>query len=334
MDQDRFPAISHALTRLPSRRDVLRGLMGAGLAFGLARQSLPAAAKCVKLGRTCKTKRGKKRCCGGVTCQGKRCRCPADREPCDATCCAKGSVCDGGTCVACDVCRGGCTFTRVQAAVDATDPGGSIRLCPGAYREHVMISKNLVLLGVGKERTVLDGGGVMAPTGVLTIASGTTAEVRAVTVMGGNHSLGSGGGVVNGGTLTLDRVNVTANKAAEGAGIYTQAGGALILNGSRVSGNDAFYDGGGVYVQGGTVTLNASHVTGNETGSRGGGIYLQHHSLDSPAVALTASRVSGNTAGEGGGVYKSGGSITIEPGSVTGNTPNNCAGQAVGNCAN
>ena len=39
--------------------------------------------------------------------------------------------------------------------------------------------------------------------------------------------------------------------------------------------------------------------------------------------------MTGNTAASGGGIYHIGGAVSIPPGSVTGNTPNNCAGQAV-----
>jgi hypothetical protein len=55
MDQQRFAFLTRSLTNLPSRRDVLRGLVGAGL--GLATWRLPAqveAKKCIgRRRRTC-----------------------------------------------------------------------------------------------------------------------------------------------------------------------------------------------------------------------------------------------------------------------------------------
>jgi hypothetical protein len=70
MDQQQFPVVSRRLTRLPSRRDVLRGLARAGLALGVARWPEVAEAKkrkpkrrtglcrkngsaCAKPGKTC-----------------------------------------------------------------------------------------------------------------------------------------------------------------------------------------------------------------------------------------------------------------------------------------
>jgi hypothetical protein len=47
MDQHCFDALTRTITRTPSRRDVLRGLAGAGLSFGLGAPSLsePAGAR-------------------------------------------------------------------------------------------------------------------------------------------------------------------------------------------------------------------------------------------------------------------------------------------------
>lgn len=45
MKHDHPPAVPRPLTRLPSRREVLHGLTGAGLALGLARLPIAAAAK-------------------------------------------------------------------------------------------------------------------------------------------------------------------------------------------------------------------------------------------------------------------------------------------------
>lgn len=256
----------------------------------------------------------------------------------------------------CDVCPRGCDFRSVQTAIDAAKPGVAIRLCPGAYRGKISIAKNVTLLGTGRERTILDGEGVASSTAVLTIDSGATVTVRALTVTGGNG--GDGGGVVNEGTVTLDGVSVTANYANQGGGILNRVGGALTLTDCRVSGNEARSQGGGLFVFGDTVTLNGSHVTANETGHNGGGLLVLGGEvrlnesdvtgnkaieagseggglkiLDG-AVTLSGALVTGNTAAAGGGIYRVGGAVTINPDSVTGNTPNNCAGKAVDNCVN
>jgi hypothetical protein len=351
VDQHRFDIVPRSVRGVLPRRDVLRGLLGAGGGLAALRLSDAGAAK--------RKKRRKKRK------QAQRC----------------------------DVCRRGCRFASLQKAVDAAASGATIRLCPGSYPAPVTVAKNLTLRGAGVDRSILDGGGTDRATAVLTVASGATVVVRALTIRGGNGNE-NGGGIANEGALTLDGVRVTGNVAKQGGGIAHLAG-ELTLVDSRLSGNEATGSagqGGGLIVFGGTVTLNRSDVTANEApgvGGQGGGLYVlndaevrlnvSHVSENkathgggglfisngevtlndsqvteneaSPAnassegggikiiggtVTLSGSQVTGNTAANGGGIYNSAGdtAVTVEPGSVTGNTPNNCAGQAVGNCVN
>jgi hypothetical protein len=315
VDQHRFDTLTRAASGAPSRRAVVRGLLGAGFGLGTLRLSDAAAAK-----------RKKKR--------------KKQKKP------------------TCDVCGSGCRFKSVQAAVDAAALGATIRLCPGTYREHVEVTKNLTLRGAGADRTFLDGGDTASPTAVLYVSDGAVVRVRDLTVRGGNSA--TGGGIDNeDGELTLERVRVTGNAGDEGAGIFTHPGATLRLIDSRVSGNDASGGGGGLWVEGGTVSLTRSQVTGNTAASSGAGLHINDGTvtLDGSqvtgneatgatsqgggfyvnigAVTLTGTPVTGNTAAAGGGIYRSGNAtVTVAPGSVTGNTPNNCAGNAVANCVN
>lgn len=51
------------------------------------------------------------------------------------------------------------TFTSIQAAVTAADPGSTIRVCPGTYREMVTVAKdNLRIVGTdGPEDVIVEG---------------------------------------------------------------------------------------------------------------------------------------------------------------------------------
>ena len=98
MDRINFSVLTHTLADLPSRRDVLRGLVGAGVGFGTARLPPPVEAKkkrkpgkpkpnafgCLNVGDFCQSA---SQCCSGI-CQGKKGkkRCKAH----DATSCAAG----------------------------------------------------------------------------------------------------------------------------------------------------------------------------------------------------------------------------------------------------
>src|SRR5215204_6012403 len=84
-----------------TRRGVLRAVAGtAAGAVLLGRLGIDdaAAAKCVAPGKKCKSKNGKKTCCGGAKCQGKKCTCPGDAIACGKNCCKPGQVCQGDTC--------------------------------------------------------------------------------------------------------------------------------------------------------------------------------------------------------------------------------------------
>ena len=107
-----------------------------------------------------------------------------------------------------------------------------------------------------------------------------------------------GGGIFNGGSLTLSnsgiRNNTTDLEAQSfGGGIYNN--GTLTLNNSVVSNNASLF-GGGIYNSSGIMTLNSTSVIGNK--GRGGGIEDFEGVL-----TLNNSTVSGN---DGVGIYTSG----------------------------
>ena len=86
MDQLRLSTLSRSLTAVPSRRDVLRGLVGAGIGLGIGRVPEVAEAKkkrkrkkqdkphkpnafgCLDVGDPCRTAG---QCCSGI-CEGNR----------------------------------------------------------------------------------------------------------------------------------------------------------------------------------------------------------------------------------------------------------------------
>jgi hypothetical protein len=78
MNQNRFATLTHTVTRVPSRRDLLRGLAATGLGLGTARLPRPVQAHtrpteeataltnqygCLNVGARCKRAR---QCCSGV----------------------------------------------------------------------------------------------------------------------------------------------------------------------------------------------------------------------------------------------------------------------------
>jgi hypothetical protein len=149
----------------------------------------------------------------------------------------------------------------------------------------------------------------VGPTGNLRLLSTTVSGGLA-----GDLSSGHGGGIYNGGTLTLTSSTVSGNTAGvHGGGLFN--GGTLSLTTySTVSGNTASSLGGGIY-NGGTLTTENTTVSDN-TASGGGGIY----SSVGNTLTLTRSTVSGNTAGRVGGGLFNNGTLTLTSSTVSGNS--------------
>lgn len=75
------------------------------------------------------------------------------------------------------VCPEGCDYSKIQAAIDAAQPGDTIEVQAGTYRENLVIQKPLALRGVGPDRVTIDGGAAGAEIPATTIeilASGVT----------------------------------------------------------------------------------------------------------------------------------------------------------------
>ena len=210
-----------------------------------------------------------------------------------------------------------CPHDNLQAAINAAAPGATIEVsgtCTGTFT----ITKDLTIQG--QPATTLDGGG----TGiVVTVDQGATAVLHSLTIQHGDGFIG--GGIFNGGAVTLEDSTVSGNTASgDGGGIYNNVG-TVTLEDSTVSGNTASEEGGGINNNGGTVTLEDSTVSGN-TAFLGGGI------ANGGAVTLKDSTVSGNTANdEGGGINNNSGTVTLEDSTVSGNTAHFGVGGGISN---
>ncbi|MHC5825944.1 MAG: choice-of-anchor Q domain-containing protein, partial [Nostoc sp.] len=139
----------------------------------------------------------------------------------------------------------------------------------------------------------------------------------------------SGGGIYNGGILSLTKSSVSDNTAtSSGGGIYN--GGILSLTKSSVSGNTATSIGGGIYSEDDLKVTNST--VSNNTANKGGGIYNGGTFVifSKGTGTLTNSTVSGNKALEdGGGIYNFS-SLNLIDSTITNNTADS-NGDGVGN---
>ena len=171
------------------------------------------------------------------------------------------------------------------------------------------LTSNMAIEGPGADRFTVrrDTGGDYR---IFFVGRASEVTISGITIANGNSRFSGGdslgGGIYNGGTLTLTNSTVSGNTGWDyGGGIYISDEGTLNVANSTVSGNtvrglEQYYgNGGGLFTStNGTVNVTNSTVSGNIATDIGGGIYAQGGSL----VQVTNSTVFGNT-GNGGGIY-------------------------------
>ena len=164
-------------------------------------------------------------------------------------------------------------------------------------------------------------GGPMAGAGG--ISNGGTATITASQVSGNTAPGGAGGGILNHGVLTLTGSKVTGNTApADSAGDQGMGGGIANINLGQVAPGA---------VNGGILTITFSQISRNTASGQGGGIIEATISANGTPAAggpltLKFSKVTGNKAGQGGGIFAVPGSpVTLKFTVVAKNIPDNCA---------
>jgi len=241
----------------------------------------------------------------------------------------------------------------LRAAIASASNGDAINFNLPAYPATITVlspltfGPSVTIAGPGASSLAIDGGNAVVD---LVVNAGATVAISGLTIQHGSSLLG--GGIFNGGTLTLTNVTVSNNTQGTqlGGGIFNS--GTLTLTSSTVSANSAGSAGvsvagapvtgetgfgGGIYNYGekggGKLTLTNSTVSGNSanqglTGyASGGGIYN-----DQGQVTLTNSTVTNNTAvgdlsGMGGGIYGNSGTMTVTNSTISGNS---AAGEGAG----
>src|SRR6476661_376078 len=97
-----------------------------------------------------------------------------------------------------DVCPSGCTYSSIQAAVTAANPGDTVQVAPGTYNEtQVVVDKPLTLQGAGPGQSIIDGGSATGLPSVGTVHVQTSAgdvtidgfTIRNAGADGGNNTV-------------------------------------------------------------------------------------------------------------------------------------------------
>src|SRR5207248_8636648 len=173
--------------------------------------------------------------------------------------------------------------------IDATGISGVITLTTGA----LLVNKSVTINGAGADVLAVDAN--MSSRVFQIPVSGETITISGFTIRNG-HAGNAGGGIdnENNDTLVITNCIISGNTAGLGGGMFN--GGPLTIGSTTVSGNSAA-NGGGIYNSGGGMaTITNSTVSGNSAGE-GGGIF------NIGVFAITNSTLSNNSASLAGGVF-------------------------------
>ncbi len=229
------------------------------------------------------------------------------------------------------VCPGGCSFSTIQAAINAAQPNDSIFVAAGNYTESIVITKSIGVYGgfsgppVWKlDRSIYtstivgnDAQSVVAITGPLTI----TIDGFAITKGRGTPI---GGGLRSIDAILTVRNSLIANNGvtatifstnAFGAGIYAVGGSFLAANNvfrSNTNSCSGLYcpvmDGGGLYVADMPTATLSNNIFDSNHAWTGSGV----GSLNTSIVAdNNLFKDSSGGGGYGGGLYTQGGGSII-----------------------
>ncbi|NLE26785.1 MAG: hypothetical protein GX625_15885, partial [Clostridiaceae bacterium] len=232
-----------------------------------------------------------------------------------------------------DVCTLGCKYSTIQAAVDAANPGDTIYVVAGTYKENVDIDKSLTIRGAGEGKTIVDGdsnGDGVGDGRVFTINPNIDVTLSGMTIQNGiafpPNSNGEGGAIYNLGTLNVEACTISRNEAYRGGGICSIGG--ITIKDSTLSGNKAIYDDGGGIFSFGTSKITNCNIHDN-TAAAGGGVYSSGQSR------IEYSNIYENFAHFNAGIDNRGGTISIVSCNIYRNTANgNLEGAGGGGVSN
>ena len=209
-----------------------------------------------------------------------------------------------------------CTIT----GCNATTSGGGLYIASNG-------SANLSGCTISYCRCIGGGGGIY-------IASGVTATLIGCTIQKNytrdSTGAGSGGGILNYGTLNITDCKFISNDANCGGGIQTVGGGTVTITGigedTCVFQYNKANSGGAIHTKG-TVTAEKVKFESNSSGvsnGGGGGLWIEGSSSN---VTLTDCNLSNNKAANlGGAVWVSSGSLTMADCTISSNTAQNGGG--------
>lgn len=183
----------------------------------------------------------------------------------------------------------------------------------------IALDKDLTIEGPGADELSVSGN---ADGRIFNVASNATVALAGLSLVSGLDTNGTGGAILNAGTLSITECALSGNQAGAGGpctgggAIYNAATGTLTIDKSTLDNNIATggagtESGGALLNGGGTVTITTSTLAANSTtGEDGGGGAIFNDAGGSITIA-NSTIASNSTAGVGGGVYNLDGEVEV-----------------------
>jgi hypothetical protein len=227
-----------------------------------------------------------------------------------------------------------CPIDTAVTNANAAGVSDSVRieLAGGTYALPVANPTALAITFAGPSLTLEAGSGATpildgaSTVRVLSVGAASNVTVDGLDIESGTTT-GSGGGILNDGTLTVTRSTFAGNVAANGGAIADSAGATLTVQDSTFTHNSTTSIGGGAIISIGATTVERSAFIDNIASINGGAINVQ----GSGRVTLTSSTLARNTSGGPGGGLSNLGTIDVQASTLTDNTGTDGAAIATGN---
>jgi len=229
------------------------------------------------------------------------------------------------------VCPSGCAYRQIRVALWDAQPGDTIMVGPGTYRESIGLKAGVRVQGAGSDVTFLISEGRPAVVGTGPITA--TCVLDGFTIIGGAHEPTSRGGAiyVDSGAKQIISNNVISGCLAseKGGGIYVEGPGtAPVIVDNLFVGNTVQHVGGGaIYVQDAAPIIDRNTFIGNLADKDGGALAVYTIGAPIPQAVVTNNVFISNTArAKGGAIYLQGASPEIRANHILSNTALSGAG--------
>ena len=216
-------------------------------------------------------------------------------------------------------------FTDGQGAIAVND--GNLTVNGGKYTGNQASKGGAIDLADGPAGTDSITGatfsGNSATTGGGAIYNGLNANTTITKcTFSGNTTKGSGGAIYDFAVYgaTINNSTFKGNSAASGGAIASDPIGGESLTQDTISGNSASQDGGGISNAYASMSIHSSTITGNQAGGDGGGLYQYSLEYGEVGPSLTDTKVTKNSAADGGGIYNNASVADLTGSTVSANT--------------